>query len=114
MSNTPITPDTVHGSRARVCLAVALVSLLWCTGNLAKADEAKKPRPNVLFIVSDDLNNFLGCYGDPRAKTPHLDRLAARGVRFEHAYCTFPLCGPSRNSFLTGMYPNSTGILTNG
>ena len=73
---------------------------------------ADKP-PNVLFIVSDDLNCFLGCYGDPRAKTPHIDRLAARGVRFERAYCTFPLCGPSRNSFLTGLYPNATGIHAN-
>ena len=70
-------------------------------------------KPNVLFLISDDLNNYLGCYGDPRAKTPHIDALAARGVRFEKAYCTFPLCGPSRNSMLTGLYPNSTGILSN-
>lgn len=71
------------------------------------------PRPNVLFLISDDLNNSLGCYGHPLAKTPNLDRLAQRGVRFERAYCQYPLCGPSRNSLLTGLYPNSTGILQN-
>lgn len=70
-------------------------------------------RPNVLFLIADDLNNYLGCYGDPLAKTPHLDALAARGVRFDKAYCAFPLCGPSRNSMLTGLYPNSNGILAN-
>lgn len=71
------------------------------------------PRRNVLFIIADDLNNYLSCYGDPRAKTPNLDRLAAQGVRFDRAYCAFPLCGPSRNSMLTGLYPNSSGILRN-
>jgi arylsulfatase A-like enzyme len=68
---------------------------------------------NLLFIVSDDLNTMLGCYGDPLAKTPHIDALARRGTTFERAYCTFPLCGPSRNSILTGLYPNATGIFAN-
>ena len=74
---------------------------------------APSERRNVLLILADDLNNLMGCYGDPQAKTPNLDKLAARGVRFDRAYCNYPLCGPSRNSFLTGLYPNSTGILAN-
>src|SRR5712671_3333498 len=77
------------------------------------ASAADVKRPNILFLMADDLNNKLGCYGEPLAKTPHIDRLAARGVRFDRAYCAFPLCGPSRNSFLTGLYPNTTGILAN-
>ncbi|MFO0919831.1 MAG: sulfatase [Planctomycetaceae bacterium] len=91
--------------------ALAVFFCVFLIGNIAVA--AEKP-PNVLFLMADDLNNCLGCYGDLRVKTPNLDRLAARGVVFERAYCAFPLCGPSRNALLTGLYPNSTGILANG
>lgn len=100
----------MRSTRAVTC-GLPLLLLLALIGPSASAADA--PRKNVLFLISDDLNNFLGCYGDPRAKTPNLDRLAARGVRFDRAYCQYPLCGPSRNSLLTGLYPNSTGILRN-
>jgi arylsulfatase A-like enzyme len=92
----------------RTSVAIALFCVFG-----AAAGAAEATRPNVLFLIADDLNNLLGCYGDSLAKTPNIDRLATRGVRFERAYCAFPLCGPSRNSFLTGLYPNSTGILAN-
>jgi iduronate 2-sulfatase len=68
---------------------------------------------NVLLIVADDLRTTIGCYGDAAAKTPHLDRLAARGVRFEHAYAQYPVCNPSRTSFMTGLRCEQTGVIGN-
>jgi choline-sulfatase len=74
---------------------------------------APASRPNVLLIVSDDLAATLGCFGHPLAKTPNLDALAKRSVRFDRAYCQFPHCNPSRSSFLTGLRPNTTRVTLN-
>ncbi len=98
-----------HMIAPSIRLLVVMTVVLFTSAKVM-ADDA---RMNVLFLISDDLNTSLGCYGHPLVKSPNIDRLAARGVRFERAYCQYPLCGPSRNSMLTGLYPNSTGILTN-
>jgi iduronate 2-sulfatase len=81
-----------------------VVSLLFVT--LASAAE----KPNVLFIAVDDLKPLLGCYGDKAIKSPNIDRLAARGVTFDRAYCNQAVCAPSRNSLMTGVRPTTLGI----
>ena len=72
-------------------------------------------RPNVLFIAVDDLNTWVGhLEGHPNVKTPHIDRLANQGISFTRAYCSAPLCNPSRISLLTGIAPFKSGVYGNG
>lgn len=92
-----------------ILLSVLLLSA--CGEKEKAAEPEKKEQPNVLFIAIDDLNDWLGCLnGHPNAKTPNIDRLAAKGVLFSNAHCQAPLCGPSRASLMTGLRPSTTGI----
>ena len=82
---------------------------------IERADAAdSNDRPNVLFIAVDDLNDWVGCLGGhPQAKTPHIDKLARKGILFEQAHCAAPLCSPSRTAIMTGLRPSTTGIYGN-
>lgn len=80
---------------------------------LASMVFAAESRPNILFICIDDLRPQLGCYGNEQMKTPNIDRLAGQGALFERAYCQFAICGPSRSSVLSGMYPEHSGVKDN-
>ena len=71
-------------------------------------------RPNIVFVLVDDLRwDELGCSGHPFVRTPNIDRIAAEGARFRNAFCTTPLCSPSRACFLTGLHTHHHGILDN-
>ena len=88
----------------------SLVGLYWLLCFPLPAAAPPAPQPNILFICVDDLKPLLGCYGDKAVKSPNIDRLAARGVTFERAYCNQAVCAPSRNSLLTGVRPTTLGI----
>jgi len=98
---------------------IRVVSLLVLAAVMVACSDDQEPivdvgPPNVLFIVVDDLNDWVGYLnGHPNAKTPNIDRLASSGVYFTNAYTVSPICGPSRASVLTGMRPETTGIYNN-
>jgi len=94
----------MYGRLAGCCLLLA--------GLLTGADAAANVQPNVLLVIADDLNNDIGAYGHAVMETPNIDRLARRGVLFDRAYAQYPQCNQSRSSFLTGRYPDQTGVLS--
>lgn len=89
-------------------LLLSLSSFLFCL----TASAAKPDRPHILFIAVDDLRPELGCYGISKAISPNIDRLAASGTLFREAYCQVPVCGASRASLMTGLYPTRQRFLS--
>lgn len=92
--------------KSRTTLLLLLLATLGTTNSQAA-------RPNILFIAIDDLRPELGCYGSPIAKSPHLDKLAANGLRFHRAYCQQAICSPSRASLMTGARPDTIRVIEN-
>ena len=91
-----------------------LTGLLMLLPVALRSDLLAAERPNVLFVLCDDLRqDALGCYGSKHVRTPNIDAIAARGVRFQNSFCTTSLCSPSRASILTGLYAHRHGVRDN-
>lgn len=99
-------------TKKKAILYFALLSLAFMEVSTPLSAQQKQgqKKMNILFIVVDDLNNDLGGYGHPLVKSPNIDRLVQRGVRFDKAYCQYPQCSQSRVSLLTGLRPDSTQV----
>jgi len=91
--------------RAAACVAVSAMLLL----STALGAEAAASRPNILWLVAEDISPDFGCYGVEYAHTPRLDRLAEAGVLYENAFATSGVCAPARSCLITGVYPSSIG-----
>lgn len=95
------------------CSAVLRLTLFavccLCLKSVDAADRPNADRPNIVWISCEDISAHLGCYGDPVATTPNLDRLASEGTRYTHAFSCHGVCAPSRTGIITGMYPISLG-----
>ena len=95
--------------RFRISIALGLALLMLAPAS-ARADDTSTGHPNILLLLVDDLKPALGCYGDPYAQTPNLDQLAARGLRFDLAYCNQAVCAPSRFTLMLGAHSTATGL----
>ena len=92
-------------------LAIGMLAMS-CAGEVSIDDRAPSKdldKPNILWIIAEDLGPELSAYGHPEVQTPNLDQLAANGVRYTHAFTTSPVCSSSRSAFMTGMYQTTIG-----
>lgn len=102
---------TVRRGRKGATKWIVVIAMVCAAAGARAADAPVEPqRPNVLWITLEDISPNLGCYGDTYAVTPHMDRLAAQGVRFTRAYSNAGVCAVARTTLITGMYPTSLGM----
>lgn len=93
---------------------VIALPCLQCSVQKGKDSDQQAQKPNILFLAIDDLNDWTGMLkGNPQAKTPHMDRLAAKGMVFTNAHCAAPACGPSRSAIMSGIRPSTSGNYMN-
>ena len=90
-----------------VLLVISTLLVFSCAKNQPAAQNPT--RPNIIWLVAEDISPVLGCYGYPLAKTPNIDQIAAMGLRFDKAYATAPICAPSRSCLMSGLYATSLG-----
>ncbi len=83
--------------------------LAWMILSVSPLTALAADLPNILWLTSEDHGPEMGCYGDPLARTPHVDAIAAKGMLFKHAWSTVPVCAPARTAIISGMYPSSIG-----
>jgi hypothetical protein len=97
-------------SHGLIVLLLVAITLSYNRSSAAGGQrDSDKNRPNIIWLVLDDASPTLGCYGDPQAITPNMDRLAREGARFTRAFTHAPVCAPSRSGLITGMYPTTIG-----
>ncbi len=104
--NVPFRSSLTRETHVPRCLLPAAAPLLLL---VSLAESRADDRPNILWIVAEDASPHIGCYGETTISTPHLDRLAAEGVKFTQAFVTCPVCSPSRSAMVSGMYQTTLG-----
>ncbi|NJK85026.1 MAG: sulfatase-like hydrolase/transferase [Bacteroidales bacterium] len=85
------------------------ITTVGCSNQKGNDQPENPPRPNIIWIVSEDNSPLLGCYGDKIARTPNIDKLASEGIVYDNAFSNAPVSAPSRSTLITGMYANSLG-----
>ena len=99
-------------TQLNLLIMILLLAIGTSCSSTSKSKKQTVNKPNVLWIIAEDLSPFMGCYGDSinAGHTPIIDQLASEGVLFKRAYATAPVCSASRSAMITGMMQTTTGV----